>query len=163
MLTRILPVVFAAGSLTIVGALCLVAGDGADHGSAGRARLLVRACGTPDLTDRELDAVDRLTDRMLKRRGLTLDSIPSGAANLGTINVAVHVIYYTSGQQEIGNLPTSVIEDQIDVLNAAYDNVTFNLASIDRTNNQAWFNMTPGSSAEYQAKSTLCRPTLTSF
>jgi hypothetical protein len=75
--------------------------------------------------------------------------------NLGTIYVAVHVIYYTDGQVEVGRLTMSEINDQIDVLNDAYDNLTFELGSVDFTDNQAWFNMTSGSNAEYQAKSTL--------
>ncbi len=70
-----------------------------------------------------------------------------------TIPVAFHVVYSGS----TGNIPDSQIQDQISVLNAAFasSGFAFTLASVDRTDNNFWFGMTPGSVAEAQAKSAL--------
>lgn len=53
------------------------------------------------------------------------------------IPIAFHVVYYGS----TGNIPEQWIDDQIDVLNAAYQGTgfSFTLASIDRTENSKWF------------------------
>jgi hypothetical protein len=76
-----------------------------------------------------------------------------------SINVYVHVI--TDGTK--GNLSTTVINNQINVLNAAYGGGTggyatpfkFVLASVDYTNNAAWFAATHGTTAEAQMKNAL--------
>jgi hypothetical protein len=70
-----------------------------------------------------------------------------------TIDVVVHVI--ASGSA--GNVTAAAIDRQIAVLNAAYArvNLAFRVAGVDRTNNAAWFAMTPGSTAERQAKTAL--------
>jgi hypothetical protein len=54
-----------------------------------------------------------------------------------TIPVAFHVIYYGTE----GNIPDSMINAQLNVLNAAYNGTgfAFTLASIDRTNSRQWF------------------------
>lgn len=76
----------------------------------------------------------------------------------GTIDVAFHVIY-RSGRRGTtqGNIPQSMIDDQIDVLNAAYSGTgfSFNLVSVDRTNSKRWFSVTPGSNKEGQMKQAL--------
>ncbi|MCB9675852.1 MAG: zinc metalloprotease [Alphaproteobacteria bacterium] len=71
----------------------------------------------------------------------------------GTINVYFHVIH--SGTT--GQLSQADIDGQMAVLNAAYAGTgwSFQLSSVDYTNNASWFAMTPGSSAEYQAKAAL--------
>jgi hypothetical protein len=66
-----------------------------------------------------------------------------------------------------------MIAAQVDVLNQAYGGLTgglatatafkFVLASIDRTTNSAWYTMTPGSTAEKQAKTALRRGTATTL
>ena len=74
----------------------------------------------------------------------------------GTINVYFHVINKGTGIAN-GNVPDSMIADQIAVLNAAYSwtGWSFNLVSTDRTTNATWYTMTPGSTAERQAKAAL--------
>ncbi len=69
------------------------------------------------------------------------------------IPVAFHVVYSGS----TGNISDSQIQSQINVLNSAFagSGFSFFLASLSRTNNATWFGMTPGSSAEAQAKSAL--------
>jgi hypothetical protein len=72
-----------------------------------------------------------------------------------TIPVYVHVIYNPS--QSAQNVSTSMINSQINVLNAAYagSGFSFSLVSVDRTANATWAAMSPGSSAETQAKNAL--------
>ncbi len=79
-----------------------------------------------------------------------------GGVTGGTINVYVHVINKGAGVAN-GDVPDSQIYQQISVLNAAYAGTgwSFNVAGIDRTTNATWYTMTPGSSAETQAKSAL--------
>lgn len=80
------------------------------------------------------------------------------ARNPGSVTVPVwfHVINQGSGAAN-GDVPQSQIDDQITVLNAAYASTPFRftLAGVDRTTNAAWFAMTPGSTAENQAKKAL--------
>ena len=70
-----------------------------------------------------------------------------------TINTYVHVIR-NSGSGDISN---PQIADQIRVLNAAYagSGFSFSLAGTDRTTNDEWFTMSPGSPEERAAKTAL--------
>lgn len=77
-----------------------------------------------------------------------------------TIPVYVHVITQTGGA---GDIPDSMITDQMKVLNDSYAGMTggvkthfqFVLVGTDRTANNQWFTVTPGSQAETDMKSTL--------
>ena len=70
-----------------------------------------------------------------------------------TINVYVHVITASDGT---GSVPAAQIDDQIDVLNAAYAGTAiFALIATDVTANDAWFVMEPGTAAESSAKAAL--------
>jgi hypothetical protein len=73
-----------------------------------------------------------------------------------TVNVHVHVINKGSGIAN-GDIPTAMIIDQIQVLNEAFagSGFSFNLATVDRTTNAAWYTMSPGSAEERQAKAAL--------
>jgi hypothetical protein len=75
-----------------------------------------------------------------------------------TINVYFHTITSAAG----AGAPTAKqIDDQIAVLNAAYlvYGFQFTLAGTDTTANDAWYAVTPGTSAEAQMKSTLRKGT----
>jgi hypothetical protein len=74
----------------------------------------------------------------------------------GVINVYFHVIRRGTGIAN-GDVPDSMIQDQIAVLNAAFVSTgwSFSLAGITRTTNTSWFAVAPGSTAEQQMKSTL--------
>jgi hypothetical protein len=76
------------------------------------------------------------------------------AATGGTIGVYFHVITNTSGA---GNVTDNAIGQQMAVLNAAYQNTgwQFTLVSTDRTANDVWYTMTPGTAAEAAAKAAL--------
>ena len=74
----------------------------------------------------------------------------------GTINVYFHVINRGTGIEN-GNVPDSQISDQIAVLNQAYApwGWSFQLVATTRTTNTAWYGMSPGSTAERDAKAAL--------
>jgi hypothetical protein len=63
------------------------------------------------------------------------------AASSWVIPIAWHVVYKVRRRVTTGNISTSMINAQVDVLNAAYAGTGFSfvLASIDRTNNNKWF------------------------
>jgi hypothetical protein len=110
-----------------------------------------RACATPEPTATEMENVRAQVDDWLR-----LNTV---SATGGQIKVAFHVIY--AGSE--GNLTDAQINAQIAELNKAYSGFyggantgyTFVLASVDRTRSSKWFRMTPGSSAETQAKQAL--------
>jgi hypothetical protein len=70
--------------------------------------------------------------------------------------VYVHVITAGTGIEN-GDIPDSMIHDQLAVLNAAYAPAgwSFNLVSIDRIQRPAWFTMSPGTVQEKRAKRAL--------
>jgi hypothetical protein len=74
----------------------------------------------------------------------------------GTISLFVHVINKGAGLAN-GDVPASQITDQVNVLNAAYAPTgwQFTLAGTTHTTNSSWYTMTPGSTAETQAKTAL--------
>ena len=120
----------------------------------------VRICGNPVLTDADVDAIELAIQAQSKGKRVPPNA---GPAPLGTIQVAFHVIYFTDGFFTIGLLTEAEVEAQIAALNAAYDNVDFDLVrdfsgaptSITYTANIDWFLMTRGSVQELQAKTAL--------
>ena len=74
----------------------------------------------------------------------------------GVVNVYVHVINNGTGIAN-GDVPLSQIQDQINVLNAAYASTgwSFDLVGVNHTTNATFFTMGPGTSAESQAKNAL--------
>jgi hypothetical protein len=105
-------------------------------------------CATRDLTPERRDQVDQEIAGHLKQGG------GAPAVTGGVIDVYFHVITSSTGQ---GNVPDHQINNQMKVLNAAFANWgwTFNLAGVDRTANNAWFAMEPGTTAERDAKAAL--------
>jgi hypothetical protein len=78
----------------------------------------------------------------------------------GVINVYFHVIRRGTGISN-GDITDAMISNQIGVLNAAYApwGWSFNLVATDRTTNLTWYTMSPGSTAERNAKTALRRGT----
>ncbi len=66
------------------------------------------------------------------------DDQATGRSYPVVVPVAMHVVHAESGR---GNVPNTMILEQIEVLNIAYEGkgFTFRLAGIDRTANDAWF------------------------
>jgi hypothetical protein len=153
---RELSVGVAAGALLVAGTLCHYAGSAPPRAAAGARQIApIRSCGTHDLTDRELADIDTLTQKVMRRRGITAQAVAGAAADLGTIRVVFHVIYYNNGSQDIGKLTPTQVQSQIDWLSETYDNLDFVLEDTTFTENENWFFMTPGSSAESQCKNAL--------
>jgi hypothetical protein len=103
-------------------------------------------------TEREVDMFERLIDAERRRQRIKPGQIVP-AVSLGTIRVAFHVVYVDSaffGTE--GLLTQQQVQDQIDAMNAAFDNVDFELASTSFTNNIDWFLHTPGSQQERNMK-----------
>ena len=81
-----------------------------------------------------------------------------GASRAATqIPVAFHVVYSQKRGVTEGDVPQSQVEDQIDVLNAAFAGTGFSfyLASLDYTKNNKWFTGCGGSGQERRMKQTL--------
>jgi Pregnancy-associated plasma protein-A len=108
--------------------------------AAGSAAQL--AGDTPDFTNAEAKKIEK-----------SLVDIP--VVTDGVLNVYFHVIYSGSGTS--GDVLDSQIAAQLDVLNIAFASTgwSFILAGTDRTDNATWFTMSPGSTAEAQAKAAL--------
>ncbi len=106
-----------------------------------------RSCGTVAPDPVEQAAIREAADKWIK------DHPNFGEAG-GQIKVAWHVIYSSTGE---GNLSQALIDGQIAKLNSDYAGTgfTFVLASVDRTQNNTWFKMTPGTGAERNAKNAL--------
>jgi hypothetical protein len=76
------------------------------------------------------------------------------------VNVYFHVIRRGTGISN-GDVTTTMINNQIAVLNSAYSGMglKFQLISVDRTTNATWYTMGHGSTAEAQAKAALRKGT----
>ena len=96
---------------------------------------------------------DDATKLAIEEQLASTASLRPAAGPPATIKVYVHVIRNASGQ---GDVSDSMIQNQVNVLNAAYaaGGFSFSLTSIDRTNNSSWYTTTGGSS-EVQMKQAL--------
>ncbi|KAF9057436.1 metalloprotease [Panaeolus papilionaceus] len=106
-------------------------------------------CGT-EISDVEIVKAEahfranRVTPKMAKGT--------SNIAEAATINVYFHVIQAGTTLAE-GNVPDSVVRQQIDVLNADFSDtgLTFVLRNITRTTNSGWFNNAGPSNSQQTA------------
>ena len=118
-------------------------------------RTHVRGCGTPEPTAEQVAEADRLATL----RAASADLLPPGSVS---IPVHFHVINKGTGFSN-GDLPSAMINDQINVLNDSYSGATggantafrFTLASVSRTTNATWFNSCDSASSENAMKSAL--------
>lgn len=141
--------------VSLAGALALASceagtvddGTGADQASPPPDGVVYhRGCATVEPSDTAKAAIQTVLDAQ---------AVPY-AAGATSVNVYVHVITSTSGQ---GAVSSQDINAQIQVLNDAYASAgfSFSLAGTDVTANNSWYTMSPGTSAESQAKSALRR------
>ncbi len=117
-------------------------------------------CSTRTPDELEVEAVQT---KLAKTKSM-MPALPSAVLPAGsvTVHVAFHVINKGAGLAN-GDITSQMITDQINVLNNAYAGTTggaatpftFVLDSVDRTTNATWYAMSPGSSAETQAKNAL--------
>ena len=127
---------------------CMIDED--DNSCVGLDRLtsagIERRCGTnptlADITRMEADLATRIT------------SAPHPTFGPRVVPTYVHIITNSQGQ---GGVTAQQINDQITVLNNAYaaNGISFSVVGTDTTANSTWYTMTPGSSAETQAKNAL--------
>jgi Pregnancy-associated plasma protein-A len=115
-----------------------------------------RACGTADLGAVEMDIVEANTRDRLAKMTATIPLLATST----TIDVYFHVINNGTGIAN-GDIPQSQIDAQISVLNGAYaaSGYQFRLASVDRTTNSTWYNVSPGTTAEHDMKAALRKGT----
>jgi hypothetical protein len=112
-------------------------------------------CSVRHVTDDEQRLHEAEHARYRQQR--MLSGLPALRA-VGSVNVPVyvHVINKGSGIAN-GDIPDSQISAQINILNSAYSGTPFRftLAGTTRTTNATWYVMTPGTTAESQAKAAL--------
>jgi hypothetical protein len=105
-------------------------------------------CATKSLSLTEQDEVEQTIAERLKKR--------PRKAGMVVVPTYFHVINNGSGIAN-GDISQQMIQQQMKVLNDAYGSAgfQFQLVSVDRTTNSAWYNMTPGTQAELDAKTAL--------
>jgi hypothetical protein len=110
-----------------------------------------RVCGTEHDPQKIAESETDFRYKMEKMRTSSNMYAPTAGGG-AVINVYFHVV--SSGAT--GNIPDSMIANQMNVLNAAYgvSGYSFNLISTDRTSNTTWYNGCYGS-AERKMKSAL--------
>ena len=103
-------------------------------------------CATPTPGRAERDAVEQM---LADARLMGAEAVTAAVS----IPVRWHVINAGSSVSQ-GNIPLSMIQDQIDVLNAAYAGTgfSFTLASVDRTTNRQWYTGCYSSGTEKKMK-----------
>jgi hypothetical protein len=108
-------------------------------------------CSTRVLSLDEQERIERPTERP--------PSLPSGsittASPTGPIQVHFHIIRAANGTD--GHVTIQTIQDQIAILNGAFSTTPFQfqVASVDRRNNDNWFNAGPDSLDEAKMKRNL--------
>ena len=110
-----------------------------------------RRCSTRNVDEEEQLAIENEVRAILAKRAAR-----EPQATGGVIYVYFHVINNGSGFAN-GDVPDRLITAQMNVLNAAFAETgwSFSLVSTDRTTNATWYTMTPGSTAERDAKAAL--------
>ena len=139
--------VFGAAALSLSGSMALAGGqqdtnfrlNGKDWASKEAFIESGARCATRHVGPDEEKEIDRQVAEFLKRRA---EGDPFASATGGTVNVYFHVINKGTGIAN-GDVSTSMINDQIIVLNQAFSSTgwSFNLVSTDRTTNTTWYAM----------------------
>lgn len=110
------------------------------------------------LSDAQVAAIEAHTEKLKQERRIG-DVQPN---LLITVPVAFHVINRGAGRSN-GDLPLTMIQQQIAVLNQSFGTATggaetgfrFQLQLVTRTTNAGWYTVTPGSAAESAMKNAL--------
>jgi hypothetical protein len=107
---------------------------------------LHRECPTPSEAERQ-----QLESRLSAQAASTVRPIGSVS-----IPVYFHVINQGAGIEN-GDIPLTMIQEQVAVLNHAFRNTpfVFSLVKVDRTTNATWYKASQGSTAEMQMKTAL--------
>lgn len=113
-------------------------------------------CATRDLDEAAATSIQNSLDAFTKSRG------QGRGPGTVTIPVVFHVVNKGAGIAN-GDVPISMLQAQVKVLNQSYSGATggantpfrFVLAGVDRTTNVAWFNAGPDTAAEREMKTAL--------
>ena len=108
-----------------------------------------RRCATVHPDELEAATIDKQIDDYSSSKVFS-------AVTGGTIRVHFHVIRKGKGVNN-GNVTSTMINNQIDVLNKAYGPYgwNFKLASVNRRTNSSWYHLSYGSTAEAEMKNSL--------
>ncbi len=124
-------------------------------------------CATPDVDEERSAEISGFLDTVkagLPGGGSSWSKLFYGAAagRGGVIPVYFHIITSSAGA---GNISDFQIASQISVINSAYagSGFTFTLTGVDRIVNDAWYAMSPGTTAEADAKAALRKGGATSL
>ncbi|MBC7911778.1 MAG: zinc metalloprotease [Pyrinomonadaceae bacterium] len=111
-------------------------------------------CATENLSAERMEQIESEIE-LFKQNQRAATGYQTDATG-GTINVYFHVINRGTGISN-GDVTTTMIQNQINVLNAAYANTgwSFTLVSTDRTTNTTWYNNCASSTTESQMKNAL--------
>lgn len=113
-----------------------------------------KRCATPHVDDERAAEIDEFVRNNKGGPGRRNDPTAALAVTSAVIPVWFHVIRSATGA---GDVSDQAIQNQINVLNAAYapSGFQYQLAGVTRTNNGAWYTMAPGTTAERDAKNAL--------
>ncbi|MFT3841006.1 MAG: zinc metalloprotease [Myxococcaceae bacterium] len=111
-------------------------------------------CATPEVSLEEQAYIDQITQELVQKRLGTSGVAQQELTSSHVIPVYVHRIHDASGNG--GSVTNTQINDQINVLNAAYaaSSFSFTLSGTTDSNNSSWYTCT-GGSCESQMKSAL--------
>lgn len=119
-------------------------------------------CATRQVDESEAQEIQESSDKFKASRSKSQQNGEADPSSLerpiGSVSVPVyfHVINNGAGIGN-GDIPDSMLQDQITVLNDAYANTpfTFYVAGTDRTTNASWYTAEPGTQAEREMKAAL--------
>ena len=148
---KLLVIALGAALVLPMSAMAAPLGNGSENAN-GNAKFL--RCGTDNPSD--MDALLREENfiRTLMGNQAAKGSVTAFAVGDTVINVYFHNIRDSAGN---GGATATMIQSQIDVLNAAYNGkgFQFNLFATTNTNNSTWYVVGYGSTAETQMKAAL--------
>lgn len=121
-------------------------------------------CATPTVDDIDANDIQRSLEQFNQTRTRDGGNLSRAQVEVSTTTISVyfHVINNGSGIAN-GDVPLSMLQEQITVLNNAYGGATggaatrfqFVLAGVDRTTDATWYTMGYGTQAESDAKTAL--------
>ncbi len=117
-----------------------------------------KRCAHENLSPIRKNAIERRLAAYKKQNGLSNDLASFTGVTANDITVQWHVIYSETRKDGVqGNIPDSMIFDQMDVLNSAFAGTgfTFSMGGITRTKNNRWYTGCYSSQLEGKIKQSL--------